>query len=265
MVLDVWPEVHAWGVLCLPKDIKPGERRPVVVCQHGLEGVPRDTIEKDVPGFRYYKAFAAELAEPGFITFAPYNLYRGDDRFRSLPAQGQPAGASLFSIIIPAARADPQLAGKPRRYVDRSRIGFYGLSYGGKSAMRVPALRRGLLPVDLLGRLQRLGPQERERRVSRQLHVHRRIGDLRVGPGPHVQLRRDGLPDLPAAVHGRARAPRRRGDRPLGGLRVRQDPLALRQPGPGDKTEIEFFNGPHAIHGVGTYEFLHRHLDWPKR
>jgi hypothetical protein len=33
--------------------------------------------------------------------------------------------------------------------------------------------------------------------------------------------------------------------------------------GIGDKTEIEFFNGPHTIHGVGTFEFLRRHLKWP--
>src|SRR6266478_6552366 len=37
LMLDVWPDVIAWGVLLLPKDLKPGERRPVVVCQHGLE------------------------------------------------------------------------------------------------------------------------------------------------------------------------------------------------------------------------------------
>jgi hypothetical protein len=30
-----------------------------------------------------------------------------------------------------------------------------------------------------------------------------------------------------------------------------------------DRTEIEWFDGPHAIHGVGTYDFLHRHLKWP--
>jgi hypothetical protein len=29
-----------------------------------------------------------------------------------------------------------------------------------------------------------------------------------------------------------------------------------------DHAEIEFFNGPHAIHGVGTFEFLRRHLKW---
>ena len=31
-----------------------------------------------------------------------------------------------------------------------------------------------------------------------------------------------------------------------------------------DRTEIEFFNGPHKIHGVGTYKFLHKHLNWPQ-
>src|SRR5205085_5311178 len=36
VVLDVFPDVFAYGVLLLPKDLKPGERRPVVVCQHGL-------------------------------------------------------------------------------------------------------------------------------------------------------------------------------------------------------------------------------------
>ena len=35
--------------------------------------------------------------------------------------------------------------------------------------------------------------------------------------------------------------------------------------GIGDRCEIEFFAGPHTIHGVGTFDFLHKHLDWPKR
>ena len=36
------------------------------------------------------------------------------------------------------------------------------------------------------------------------------------------------------------------------------------QLGIGDRTAIEFFNGGHTINGVGTFEFLHKHLDWPK-
>jgi hypothetical protein len=32
-----------------------------------------------------------------------------------------------------------------------------------------------------------------------------------------------------------------------------------------ERTEIEYFNGVHQINGVGTFEFLHRFLNWPKR
>jgi hypothetical protein len=32
-----------------------------------------------------------------------------------------------------------------------------------------------------------------------------------------------------------------------------------------ERTEIEYFNGPHSINGKATYEFLHRHLNWPRR
>ena len=31
-----------------------------------------------------------------------------------------------------------------------------------------------------------------------------------------------------------------------------------------DRTEIEYFDGPHTINGAGTFRFLHRHLQWPE-
>jgi hypothetical protein len=31
-----------------------------------------------------------------------------------------------------------------------------------------------------------------------------------------------------------------------------------------DRTSIEFFDGPHTIHGVGTFKFLHDQLKWPE-
>ncbi|MFT5325896.1 MAG: cephalosporin-C deacetylase-like acetyl esterase, partial [Planctomycetaceae bacterium] len=40
ITLDCYRDVVAGGILLLPKDLKPGEKRPVVVCQHGLEGTP---------------------------------------------------------------------------------------------------------------------------------------------------------------------------------------------------------------------------------
>src|SRR5947207_1375115 len=141
VMLDVWPDVFAWGVLLLPKDLKPGERRPVVVCQHGLEGVPEDTITQDpkAPGYPSYKGFASRLAERGFVVFAPHNPYRGHDKFRVLQRQANVLGKSLFSVILEQHnRILDWLSEQP--FVDPMRIGFYGLFYGGKTARRVPTL-----------------------------------------------------------------------------------------------------------------------------
>ena len=139
VVLDVWPDVFAWGILLVPKDLQPGERRPVVVAQHGLEGLPRDVIRTDVDGFRYYRAFASRLADEGFIVFAPHNPYRGGDRFRVLQRKANPLKLSIFSFIIGQHRRILDWL-KTLPWVDGERIGFYGLSYGGKTAMRVPAV-----------------------------------------------------------------------------------------------------------------------------
>ena len=34
--------------------------------------------------------------------------------------------------------------------------------------------------------------------------------------------------------------------------------------GIGDRTTLEWFNGPHQIHAEGTFAFLHQHLKWPE-
>ncbi|MBC7965156.1 MAG: hypothetical protein H7Z17_04440, partial [Fuerstia sp.] len=136
VVLDVFPDVFAYGVLLLPKDLKPGEKRPVVVCQHGLEGRPTDIFLGDNPA---YHDFAAKLCERGFITFSPQNPYIFQDRFRTLQRKAQPLGKSLFSIIVPQHQQIVNWL-KTQPNVDGDRIAFYGLSYGGKSAMRIPAL-----------------------------------------------------------------------------------------------------------------------------
>jgi hypothetical protein len=83
VVLDVYPDVFAFGVLLIPKDLTSNERRPVVVCQHGLEGRPRDVADPKIDNPAYH-AYACRLAERGFITFAPQNPYIGESRFRQV-------------------------------------------------------------------------------------------------------------------------------------------------------------------------------------
>jgi dienelactone hydrolase len=135
VVLDVLPDVVLYCILLVPKDVAPGERRPVVVCQHGLEGRAESTVQGDNTS---YRDFAARLARRGFITVAPQHLYRGGDRFRTLQRKANPLGKSLFSVMTAQHRQLVDwLATLP--WVDPRRIAFYGISYGGKSAMRIPA------------------------------------------------------------------------------------------------------------------------------
>jgi hypothetical protein len=138
VMLDVFPDVFAYGLLLVPKGLKPGERRPVVVCQHGLEGRPQHVADPKADE-RTYHRFGCRLAERGYVVFAPQNPYIFTDRFRTLQRKANPLGLTLFSFIVPQHRQITDwLAGLP--FVDPERIAFYGLSYGGKTAMRVPPL-----------------------------------------------------------------------------------------------------------------------------
>jgi len=265
VMLDVWPDVFAWGVLLLPKDLKPGERRPVVVCQHGLEGVPADTITDDTKtaSYGYYKAFAARLAERGFIVFAPHNPYRGVDKFRILQRKANPMGRSLFSVITAQhERILDWLSAQP--FVDPQRIAFYGLSYGGKTAMRVPAmLDRYCLSIcsaDFNEWTTKCATVDSPYSYLYTTEYDMYEFDLGhtfsyaemaalIAPRPFMVERghHDGVAPDEWVAHEYAR--------------VRRFYAKL---GLADKTEIEFFNGPHTINGEGTYRFLHKHLNWPE-
>jgi len=261
VVLDVYPEVFAWGCLLVPKDLRPGERRPVVVCQHGLEGVPADTFNEDPAsdGFRYYKGFAGRLAERGFIVFSPHNPYRGRDKFRELQRKANPLGCSLFSVIIAQhSRILEWLNTLP--YVDGKKIGFYGLSYGGKTAMRVPAVLDGYClsicsgdfndwvrknaTVDSPISYMFTGEYEMPEWNLGQTFNYAEMAAL-IAPRPFMVERGHndgvGLDEWVAYEYAK--------------VRRYYDQLGI-----GDRTSIEFFNGPHTINGVGTFDFLQKHV-----
>ena len=262
VALDVLPPyVIAYGILLVPKDLAPGERRPVVVCQHGLEGRPQDTLGPEVEG--PYQAFSSRLADRGFIVYAPQNPYIGGDAFRVLQRKANPLKLSLFSFIVRQHEQTLRwLADLP--FVDPQRIGFYGLSYGGKAAVRVPALLDGYCLSISSGNFNEwiikmtttrhptsymfTGEYEMPEFSMGHTFNHAELVAL-IAPRPFMVERghRDAVaPDEWVAYEY---------------AKVRRLYTDLGIP---ERTEIEYFDGPHQIHGEGTFRFLHRYLNWPE-
>lgn len=258
VVMDVWPEVFAWGVLLVPKDLQPGERRPVVVCQHGRQGLPKDTIE----GETAYNQFAARLADQGFITFSPHNLYRGEDRYRWLDRKANGVKATLFSFIISQHEQILRWL-NTLPFVDGKRIAFYGLSYGGETAMRVPPILEGyclsICSGDFNQWTRKVAATDQE--FSFMNTIEWEMPYFNLGQTfDYAEMAYLMIP-RPFMVE--------RGHHDL----VGRDPWVAyeyakvrwlyTQLGLENLTEIEYFNGGHAINAEGSFEFLHRHLNWP--
>lgn len=262
VVLDVFPDVIAYGILLLPKGMRPAEKRPVVVCQHGLEGRPQDVVDG---AHRAYHDFAAKLAERGFITFAPQNLYIFRDRFRTLQRKANPLKKSLFSIMVPQHQQIVDwLATLPN--VDPKRIGFYGLSYGGKSAMRIPPLVDGYcLSICSADFNEWVWKNASTRaRYSYVWTGEYEIFEFDLGSTFNYAEMAALIAPRPFMVergHFDGVAP----DETVGYEFAKVRHLYNARLGIGDRCEIEWFVGPHTINGKGTFDFLHRHLDWPKR
>ncbi len=264
VMLDVVPDVSAWGYLLVPKDLKPGEKRPVVVCQHGLEGVPEDTVADDPKhkGYGAYKGFAAKLAERGFIVYAPHNPYRGQDKFRVLQRKANPLGLSLFSFIIAQHEVTTDwLALLP--FVDPQRLAFYGLSYGGKTAMRVPAVVEryslSICSADFNEWVQKCVTTESP--YSYMFTGEYEMPEWNLGHTFNYAEMASLIAPRPFMVergHDDGVAPDQWVAYEYAKIRRMYDKLGI-----GERTEIEFFDGPHTINGVGTFQFLEKHLRWP--
>jgi len=261
VVLDVFPpDVFAYGILQIPKDIKPGERRPLVVCQHGLEGRPQLVIGED--RYEAYRAFATQLAERGFVTFAPQNIYLFGDRFRTLQRKANAIKKTLYSIMVPQHEQIVRWLGT-LDFVDPDRIGFYGLSYGGVSAMKIPPLVDGyclsicsanfndwtwkVCSDRFVAGYYGLGEYEMFEFDLGCTFGHAEMAAL-ICPRPFMvergHLDRVGTDERVGSEYAKVR-------------RLYAD---LQIP---DRTEIEHFYGGHVINGHGTFDFLHKHLHWP--
>ncbi len=257
VVLDVHDDVIAYGTLLIPRDGKPLTNRPCVVFQHGLEGRPSDTIVGDHPA---YHDVSKQLVEQGYVVFAPQNLYLFQDRFRSLQRKSNPLGKTLFSTIIAQHKQIVRWLGE-RDEVDPKRIAFYGLSYGGKSAMRIPALVPeyclSICSADFNDWVWKNAST-----TSPYSYVWTNEYEIfEFGLGNHFNYAEMAAliaprPFMVERGHFDGVAP----DERVGLEFAKVNRLYSAKLGIPDRCRIEWFAGPHTIHGKGTFDFLRENL-----
>jgi hypothetical protein len=256
VMLDVRPEFFAYGVLLAPARLPEG-RVPLIVVQHGLQGRPQDLFgqKPDSRAHAIYRNFAETLVREGWAVYLPQNLYTGD--FRPLVRMAHPLGLTQYSFIREQYRvALDWLVTLP--FVDPERIGFYGLSYGGKTALRVPPFeprfRAAVCAGDFnewVGKMVRIEEpwsymfsEEYDMLEWNLAHIasHAELAML-MAPRPFLVERghRDavGIDEWVLAEYAR--------------VRRFYDEMGI-----GERTALALFNGPHRVDGAEAVRFLRR-------
>lgn len=250
VLLPVLEGVDAYGHLLLPKKV--GARGPAVITQHGLGGKPKDlTLLGPEPNVAYH-GYAARLAEQGYVVFAPYVVHPIPqvELINPLVRQADLIGRMRISLeLARLSRIVDYLQSLPA--VDPANIHYYGLSYGGYSAIWMGPLEPRLKTVIVSGHFNdwRTKITNEEKSTSYLLHPDEDFYNWDVlHRFTHVELIAAMAP-RPVLVefahrdsttfpewHERAWA------------KVRSMAHASR----------DHFDGVHEIHGLGAFDFLRR-------
>jgi len=138
-----------YNQLFLPKDLKPGEKRPAVIFVHG--GPVRQMLLGYHYRHFYHMAYAFDqyLVNQGYVVLSVnYRSGVGYGRsFRNAPNRGGQGNAEYADVLA----AGKYLQGRPD--VDPDRIGIWGLSYGGVLTAQALARNSDIFKVgvDLAG------------------------------------------------------------------------------------------------------------------
>ena len=199
------------------------------------------------------------VAFPGVAT--PLHIF--EERYRYIQRKANPLKLSLFSFILSQhERTLDWLSSLP--FVDQARIAFYGLSYGGKTAVRVPPLLdRYALSIcsgdfnEYAGKMASIDrPDSFMFTIEHEMYEFNlantfNYSDMARLMAPRPFMVERGHDDGVGLDHWVA----------YEYAKVRRLYAKLKIP---ERTAIEFFDGGHEIHSKGTFEFLDRHLKWKK-
>ena len=261
VLLDALPGVEVYGQLLVPRNVR--SPAPAVICQHGIGGQPCSVTGVGCdPKPQVYHEFAARLAERGYVTFAPYvAVPEGDDSATSpdlldiLVRQAAALGRMRTSVeLVKLHRIVDFLQSQP--FVDPTRIGYYGLSYGGYSAIWMAPLEPRLTAVIISGYFNdwRTKITDEANRRSFLFHsnddmynwnVLNRFTHLELiaAMWPRAVCIEFGEQDITTTAEWHARA-------------WAQVEDFARAWDASDRIVLDRFNGPHEIHGVLTFQFL---------
>ncbi len=143
VLLGVVNGVEAYGQLLVPRNAQ--ARMPAVVCQHGYGGSPINITGVNLFPWetaQVYWEFGRALADRGYVVFAPY--------ITTPLAVAEVSAPNLIRLAAALGMMRTSLEEKKLHkivdflqslpVVDASRIGYYGLSYGGYASIWMPPL-----------------------------------------------------------------------------------------------------------------------------
>ena len=180
VLLDVVPGVEAWAQLLVPIDIR--GRVPAVVAQHGLGGRPGMLTGIGEPEDGTYHRFAAHLADEGFVVLVPL-VAVGNRPFPEARDRQEQVFLGIDKALNPKVRMAAAVGmmrtsieqAKLKRFIDflqslpfvtSERIGYYGLSYGGYSAIWMAPLESRITASVISGHFNDWTPKISSDRIA---------------------------------------------------------------------------------------------------
>ena len=256
----VYDGVHTYGILLVPKSLKAGERRPVVFTPHGYSDRPEDVVKRD----RLYHRYAARLAERGYVVFAPMlSVQDGNKRTELMRCASLLSLTPLGLELKKLSRAVDFLSSLP--FVDKDRFGIYGLSFGGFTTLRAGVSECRFRVVISSGDFNETTVKNTDLTEGTSFLFYPITLDrymfgwlntfsdsiLASLIAPRAYMTEMG--DMDAVIV----EPRRWVE-----IDIARYLDVYRQLGIPDRAGISRFHGPHEIHGVETFAFLDRWLNW---
>ncbi|MBE6564707.1 MAG: hypothetical protein E7655_05495 [Ruminococcaceae bacterium] len=144
--VEAWEGIGLCGLLFLPKSVQKGaaagKKSPLVIAMHGFEGTPE--LASDIYQPNFYSHMVKRLLPYGAAVFVPQTLMWNGREFGpkidrcEFDARLRMGGQSINALeIVCLRRCMDTFCAQP--YIDETRIGMIGISYGAYFSLMTAA------------------------------------------------------------------------------------------------------------------------------